>query len=204
MKKSDGLCRWLTNRVSEPLKYGGKLVSRTIKSMVMPHHLPLYRRNSKLVAILSVFTFACIMMVVTTGSFHILAFIISVWMLYFFWFNMSDIMGHPTRRANFPHKALSSTEKWRGSNFVNNMITGALVSIALVAFAWSYLWWVSIVILLAYLVYTIHSMKSIHRHLVLKRPRRPGLRLRIDAHPKALKDPWRSRSRMYDRKNGGM
>jgi CPA2 family monovalent cation:H+ antiporter-2 len=205
MKKSDGLCRWLSRRISEPLKYSGKLVSRIIKSMVMPHPYPLYRRNKKLVVILSVLTFACVMMVVTSGYPHILAFVISVWALYFFWFNMSDAMGHPTRKANFPHKALNSSEKGRGASFVTNMITGALISIAMVAFVWVYMWWLSIVVLLVYLVYTVHSMKSIHRHLVLKdKKRKKVAKLRIEAHPRALKDPWKHRSRMYDRKNGGM
>ena len=171
----------------------------------MPHPYPLYRRNKKLVAILSVLTFACIMMVVTSGYVHILAFVISVWALYFFWFNMSDTMGHPTRKANFPHKALNSSEKGRGASFVTNMITGALVSIAVVAFVWVYMWWLSIVVLLVYLVYTVHSMKTIHRHLVLKEKRKKRVtKLRIEAHPRALKDPWKHRSRMYDRKNGGM
>ncbi len=205
MKKSDSLCRWLSNRISEPLKYGGKLVSRIIKSMVMPHPYPLYRRNKKLVVVLSVLTFSCIMMVVTTSYPHILAFVISIWALYFFWFNMSDTMGHPTRRANFPHKALNSTEKGRGAQFVTNMITGALISITLVAFVWVYLWWLSIVVLLTYLFYTIYSMTTIHRHLVLKDKKKEKIRrMRIEAHPRALKDPWRHRSRMYNRKNGGM
>jgi CPA2 family monovalent cation:H+ antiporter-2 len=204
MKKSDQVCKWLTNRLSEPLKYGGKLVQSIIKSMVMPHQYPIYRRNRKLVIVLSIFTFACMMMIVTSGSLHILAFIMSVWTLYFFWFTMSDLMGHPTRTANFPHKALNSSEKSRGAAFVTNMITGALVSIALVAFVWPYIWWMSIVVLLTYLVYTVHSMKSIHRHLVLKETRKKVPKLKIDAVPKALKDPWKHRSRMYDRKNGGI
>ncbi|MEE9224428.1 MAG: cation:proton antiporter [Thermoplasmata archaeon] len=203
MKKSDQVCQWLKNRLSEPLMYGGNLVQRIIKSMVMPHQYPIYRRNRKLVVILSIFTFACMMMIVTSGSLHILAFIISVWTLYFFWFTMSDVMGHPTRKANFPQKALNSSEKSQGASFVTNMITGALVTIALVAFVWPYIWWMSMVILLGYLVYTVQSMKAIHRRLVLKKGKK-GLVLRIDAHPKALKDPWKHRSRMYDRKNGRM
>jgi CPA2 family monovalent cation:H+ antiporter-2 len=204
MKKSDQVCQWLKNRLSEPLMYGGKLVSRIIKSMVMPHQYPLLRKNRRLVVILAVFTFACIMMIVTSGSLHILAFIISVWTLYFFWFTMSDLMGHPARKANFPHKALNSSEKMRGAAFVTNMTTGALVSIALVALVWPYIWWMSIVVLFTYLIYTIQSMKSIHRHLVLKETKKKTPKMKIDAVPKALKDPWKHRSRMYDRKNGGM
>jgi hypothetical protein len=40
--------------------------------------------------------------------------------------------------------------------------------------------------------------------LVLKESKKKIRKLKIDAVPKALKDPWKHRSRMYDRKNGGM
>ncbi|UCD91853.1 MAG: cation:proton antiporter [Methanobacteriota archaeon] len=204
MKKSDALCRFLKNRISEPLKYGGRLVSRVVKTMVMPHPFPIYRRNKRLVVVLTIFTISCIMMVVTSGSLHILALILSAWSLYYLWFNLADTMGHPTRRANFPHKALSISEKWQGAAFVTNMIMGALISIALVCFVWIYIWWVSILVLLGYLVYTVVSMKSIYHRLVLKKQKKKVIKLKIEAKPSALKESWKVKSRVYNRRNGGM
>lgn len=203
MKKSDSLCSFLQRRISKPLQYGGRLMSRIIKSMVMPHPVPIYRRNKKLVLVLAGFAFSCVMMIATSGSLHILAFIISIWALFFLWFTLSETMGHPTRRANFPHKALSSAEKWRGATYVTNMIVGALIAIALVCFVWIYVWWLSVLVLVGYLFYVVQRTKSIYHHLVLKRPKKKLIGVRIEAGPSAaLKEAWKHKSRVYNRRNG--
>jgi CPA2 family monovalent cation:H+ antiporter-2 len=203
MKKSDVLCRFLQRHLSKPLQYGGRLVSRVIKSMVMPHPIPIYRRNKKLIVGLSVLTFSCIMMIATSSHLHILAFIISAWALYYLWFTLSEIMEHPTRKANFPHKALNSAEKWRGATFVTNLIMGALISIALVCFVWIYIWWLSVIVLVGYLIYVIQSTKSIYHRLVLKKPKKKLVRIRVEAKPAAIHhESWKHKSRLYNRRNG--
>lgn len=202
MRKSDVLCRFLQRKVSKPLQYGGRLVSRVVKSMVMPHPIPIYRRNKKLIVGLSVLTFSCIMMIATSSTLHILAFIISAWALFYLWFTLSEIMEHPTRKANFPHKALSSSEKWRGATFVTSMIMGALISIALVCFVWIYIWWLSVIVLVGYLIYVVQSTKSIYHRLVLKKPKKKLVRIRVEAKPTALHESWKHKSRVYNRRNG--
>jgi CPA2 family monovalent cation:H+ antiporter-2 len=165
MKRSDRLTRFFSRILPQYMKFGGKLVAKTVKSMVMPSYLPLYRRNRKIVYALVAYVIFVIALIASGSILHIILSILIIPVGYYMWKLFQDVFEHPIRNIRVSENLMMPSYRKHIENFVLGVIVGGLVSIALVPALWPYWWILSLIVLMGYLTFVVVSMKNIYLKL---------------------------------------
>jgi CPA2 family monovalent cation:H+ antiporter-2 len=165
MKRSDGLTRFFSRILPRYMKFGGKLVAKTVKSMVMPSYLPLYRRNRKIVYALIAYVVFVIALIASGSILHLVLSILIIPVGYYMWKLFQDAFEHPIRNIKVSENLMMPSYRKHIENFVLGVIVGGLVAIALVPALWPYWWILSIIVLLGYMTFVVVSMKNIYLKL---------------------------------------
>jgi len=165
MKRSDKLTRFFSRILPKFMKFSGRLVSRTIKALVMPTYLPLYKKDRRIVYVLGLF-FVFVILLISTGS--IIHFVLSLLILpfgYYLWKLFKEAFKQPIKNIRFAGFEHTESNRKLIEGLVLNVVVGALITIALVAAMWMYVWQLTIILLLGYFVFVMVSMKNTHQRL---------------------------------------
>jgi CPA2 family monovalent cation:H+ antiporter-2 len=165
MKRSDKLTNFFSRILPKFMKFSGGLVSRTIKALVMPSYLPLYKKSRKVVYVLGLY-FVFVILLIATGS--ITHFVLSVLIIpfgYYLWKLFKKTFKHPIKNIRFAGFEHTETNRRLIEGLVLNVVVGALVTIALVAALWIYVWQLTIILLLGYFVFVLVSMRYTYQTL---------------------------------------
>jgi CPA2 family monovalent cation:H+ antiporter-2 len=201
MKRAHGMAAWFSRHLPEFAQFGGRLVRRTLKAIVMPARLPLTRREGNLVGILVLFFVAIIGSIITGGVLHWVFVGVSFLAVGFLWGLLEANFHHPTRHANYAGLELNMGDRRLIRDFVMLIVIGTFASAALVAAVWQYYWQVTVMILVGYLVVALWAMKRIHGRLVHEQREAVPFIASVAGRFKAPdKDSWKGRSRVYRRK----
>lgn len=163
MKFSDNIYRALSHVMPDYMKHSGAVVSRTLGKMVLPNSLRLFKRGRRIEIGLITYFCMLIAIVATDGIYHI-AFAaasigLTVWI-----FHVIDRELRPiTRSINYENLGVYSRDGTQISRFIALFVSGSLVAILMVAFVFTYLWWLSVIVLLAYFVAMLLLAKSYSR-----------------------------------------
>ncbi len=201
MKRAHALAGWFARVLPASLQFGGRVIRRTLKAIVMPARLPLTRREGSFVGILVLYFVAIIGAIITADLLHWVFVGVSFLAVGFLWGLLEANFHHPTRHANYAGLELNLEDRRAIRIFVMWMVTGTFASAALVAAVWQYYWPATVVILVGYLVMGIWAMRRIHGRLVLgRRGPVPFIASVAGRFKPPRQDSWRDRSRVYKRK----
>src|SRR6266536_459897 len=172
MTQSTRIADFFTRHLPKSITFGAELVKRTLKTVIMPNFLPIYRRKRLFQASIIVYAAWIIDLTVTTGMAHLAMSIFTPVLVFAVWASTRHAFRDPVRHTNygvdggpFSRSAIEA--------FVLRIVVGALAVVGLVAILWQYYWPSTLIILYAYFLVVIFSMKVVYRRLGLGVGRRP-------------------------------
>src|SRR5438876_1593265 len=185
MMRSDRIAGFFANRLPKSLRFGAELVKRTLKTVIMPNFLPIYRRKRMFQASLIFYAAWIIDLTVTTGAAHLAMSLLTPVLVFGVWASARHAFREPVRHTNYGVDG-GPFSRSTIETFVLRIVVGALAIVGLVAILWQYYWPVTLVILYAYFLVVVFSMKVVYRRLGLGIARRVA-RVRVVRHmPAAL------------------
>jgi Kef-type K+ transport system membrane component KefB len=165
MKRSDKVAGFFSRILPKSLKFSGNLVAKTLKSMVMPTYLPLYKKDRRVVFALVLFFVFVVALIASTTMLHFILTFLIIPVCYLLWKLFGEVFRHPIRNVRFPgYRPTMSSRKYI-ENFVLSVVVGCLATIALVAAMWTYWWILTIFILLGYFVAVVVLMRNAYIRL---------------------------------------
>ncbi len=191
MTQSNRIADFFTRHLPKSITFGAELVKRTLKTVIMPNFLPIYRRKRLFQASIVLYAAWIIDLTVTTGMAHLAMSIFTPVLVFAVWASTRHAFRDPVRHTNygvdtgpFSRSAIEA--------FVLRIVVGALAVVGLVAIVWQYYWPSTLVILYTYFLVVIFSMKVVYRRLGLGVGRRPTA-IRLVRHMPAARS-WRAAS----------
>lgn len=171
MMRSDRLASGFARLLPNSIRFGAELVKRTLKTVIMPNFLPIYRKRRFLQVALIVYAAWIIDLTITTGAAHLVLAALTPAVVAGVWAAARHTFREPVRHTNygvvggpFSRSAIES--------FVLRIVVGALSVVALVAILWPYYWPATLIVLYAYFLVVVFSMKVVYRRLGLGGGRR--------------------------------
>src|SRR2546426_269310 len=193
MGRSNRIAAFFANRLPKSLRFGAELVKRTLKTIIMPNFLPIYRRKRLFQASLIFYAAWIIDLTVTTGAAHLAMSLLTPVLVLAVWASARHAFREPVRHTNYGVDG-GPFSRSTIETFVLRIVVGALAIVGLVAILWQYYWPVTLVILYAYFLVVVFSMKVVHRRLGLGITRRVA-RVRLVRHMPSARS-WRAASGM--------
>src|SRR5207247_6941549 len=191
MVRSDRIADFFTRRLPKSITFGAELVKRTLKTVIMPNFLPIYRRKRLFQTSIILYAAWIIDLTVTTGMAHLAMSILTPVLVFAVWASTRHAFRDPVRHTNygvdtgpFSRSAIEA--------FVLRIVVVALAVVGLVAIVWQYYWPSTLVILYTYFLVVISSMKVVYRRPGLGGGRRPSP-IRLVRHMPAARS-WRAAS----------
>ena len=173
MVRSDGLAAFFARRLPKSITFGAELVKRTLKTVVMPNFLPLYRRRRLFQLAIVVYAAWIIDLTITSGGAHLALSLATPAVVYAVYAAARHAFREPVRHTNYGVDS-GPFSKSTIEAFVLRIVMGTLASIALVAILWQYSWPVTLAVLYGYFLLVVYSMKVVYRRLGLGIGRRPS------------------------------
>jgi CPA2 family monovalent cation:H+ antiporter-2 len=166
MVRSDRIARFFSRRLPKSITFGADLVKRTLRTIVMPSMLPIYRKRRLLQATLILYAAWIIDLTITRDAAHLVMAMCSPFVIFAVYAAARRSFQEPVRHTNYgvdggPYSR-STIEA-----FVLRIVVGTLVMIAVVAIVWQYYWPVTLAILYTYFLSVVFSMKVVYRRLGL-------------------------------------
>mgnify|MGYP001590631608 CR=1 FL=1 len=173
MVRSDRIAGFFSKRLPKSITFGAELVKRTLKTVVMPSMLPIYRKRRLLQATLILYAAWIIDLTITSGAAHFVMALFSPFVIWAVYVAAQRSFREPVRHTNYGVEG-GPFSKSTIEAFVLRMVVGALTTIALVAILWQVYWPVTLAILYAYFLIVVFSMRVVYRRLGLGVGRRRG------------------------------
>src|SRR2546422_1868363 len=191
MGRSNRIAGFFANRLPKSVRFGAELVKRTLKTVIMPNFLPIYRRKRLFQASLIFYAAWIIDLTVTTGAAHLAMSLLTPILVLAVWASARHAFREPVRHTNYGVDG-GPFSRSTIETFVLRIVVGALAIVGLVAIVWQYYWPLTLVILYAYFLVVVFSMKVVYRRLGLGISRRVA-RVRLVRHMPAARS-WRAAS----------
>ncbi|HKZ88980.1 MAG TPA: cation:proton antiporter [Thermoplasmata archaeon] len=171
MSRSEGIATFFARRLPKSITFGAEIVKRTLKTIVMPNFLPIYRRKKLFQVALIVYAAWIIDLLLTSGTAHVVLSLFAPILIYAVWAVARQAFQDPVRHTNYG-TASGPFAKSAIEAFVLRVVVGALTTTALVAIVWQYAWPATLAILYLYFLSVVYSMKHVYRRLGLGTGRR--------------------------------
>lgn len=166
MGRSDRIAAALSRRLPKSITFGAELVKRTLRTVVMPSMLPIYRKRRLFQATLILYAAWIIDLAITSGAAHAVMALLSPFIIGAVYVAARRSFREPVRHTNYGVDT-GPFSKSTIEAFVLRMVVGALTTIALVAILWQLYWPVTLAILYSYFLLVVFSMKVVYRRLGL-------------------------------------
>src|SRR5437773_1140609 len=189
MGRSDRIAASLAKRLPKSITFGAELVKRTLKTVIMPNFLPIYRRKRVFQAALIAYSAWIIDLTITTGPAHLAMSVLTPILIFGVWASARHAFREPVRHTNYGVDG-GPFSRSTIETFVLRIVVGALAIVGLVAILWQYYWPLTLVILYTYFLVVVFSMKVVHRRLGLGITRRVA-RVRLVRHMPSARS-WRA------------
>jgi len=166
MGRSDRIAAFLAKRLPKSITFGAELVKRTLKTVIMPNFLPIYRRKRVFQGALIAYSAWIIDLTITTGPAHLAMSVLTPILVFGVWASARHAFQEPVRHTNYGVDG-GPLSRSAIETFVLRIVVGALAIVSLVAILWQYYWPVTLPILYAYFLVVVFSMKVVYRRLGL-------------------------------------
>ncbi len=189
MVRSDRLAKALSRRLPKSITFGADLVKRTLRTVVMPSMLPIYRRRRLLQASLILYSAWVIDLTITHDLAHVALASVAPFVIFAVYAAARRTFREPVRHTNYGMNG-GPFSRSTIETFVLRIVVGTLTTIALVAIVWQYYWPATLAILYTYFLGVVFSMKVVYRRLGLGLGRRHPKAIRVLRTPPPVKH-WR-------------
>jgi len=157
VKHSAGLARALSRAVPRALKFSGAVVSRTLGKAVMPSSIKIFKGAKATGVLLLSFVLACVAILLTTGPVHILislgGFVLAGTIFYVVKIEIGEIARH----VNYVNIGVGGARE-DVVTLVSGIVFGAVLSVLVIVSSWTYMWQLSMVVVVAYFVAILSLM----------------------------------------------
>jgi len=165
MRRSDKLSKFFSRALPKFMKFSGNLVARTVKTMVMPSYLPLYKKDKRVLYALILYSIFIVFLIATASILHLILSFLIIPITYLLWKLFAEVFRHPVRNIRFGSFQPPPSQREAIENLVLKVVVGALVAISLVVSIWIYSWLLTIIILLGYFVFVLVAMRNVHQRM---------------------------------------
>src|SRR5206468_1344004 len=139
MKRSDRIAAFFSKRLPKSITFGAELVKRTLKTVIMPNFLPIYRRKRVFQASLIAYAAWVIDLTITTGPAHFAMSVLTPVLVFAVWASARHAFQEPVRHTNYGVDG-GPLSRSAIETFVLRIVVGALAIVSLVAILWQYYW----------------------------------------------------------------
>ncbi len=171
MVRSDKIARFFAKRLPKSITFGADLVKRTLRTVVMPSMLPIYRKRRLLQASLVLYAAWVIDIAITHEVAHFVMSLGAPFVVYAVYAAAKRTFQEPVRHTNYGVDG-GPFSRSTIETFVLRIVVGTLATIAVVAIVWQYYWPATLAILYVYFLGVVFSMKVVYRRLGLGLGRR--------------------------------
>ncbi len=198
MVRSDRIATFFSRRLPKSITFGADLIKRTLRTVVMPSVLPLYRKRRLLQASLIVYSAWIIDLTITHDAAHVILASLAPIVIFAVYAAARRTFREPVRHTNYGMDG-GPYSRSTIETFVLRIVVGTLAMIASVAVLWQYFWPVTLAILYAYFLSVVFSMKVVYRRLGLGLGRRRHQPVRVLRGAPPMKH-WRPSSSGFGRR----
>lgn len=158
VKHSARLANGLSRLIPRPIRFSGALISRTLGKVVLPSNMKSFNGTKVTSLMLIAFVIACFATLATSSYLHLAMTVVglatSVGVLISLRAEVADIV----RMVNYTNIGVGVTDRKPIVDLVSGVAFGAALSALTIAFSWTYLWQLSVVVVVCYVVTTAAMM----------------------------------------------
>src|SRR5207245_168075 len=130
MGRSNRIAGFFANRLPKSVRFGAELVKRTLKTVIMPNFLPIYRRKRLFQASLIFYAAWIIDLTVTTGAAHLAMSLLTPILVLAVWASARHAFREPVRHTNYGVDG-GPFSRSTIETFVLRIVVGALAIVGL-------------------------------------------------------------------------
>ena len=159
VKHSAKFANGLAKILPRSFRFSGAVVSRTLGKAVMPSNLQLFKGARMTAVLLAVFVGVCIALLTTQSFVHMIValagFVLAGGVFVVVRREITEIARH----VNYSNIGVGTSNKQTIVDLVSGIVFGAVVSVLLIVFSWTFMWQFSLIIVAAYVVAVVSLMK---------------------------------------------
>jgi CPA2 family monovalent cation:H+ antiporter-2 len=163
MRRSARIADALARRMPHFIKYSAAVVARTLSKLIMPGDgFRIYRGSRLLLLTEIVYLAAILVLIATSGTLHIIAFVATVLAATLMWFVLQAVLTPVVRQVNYSNLGTEFGNHSYISRYVASLVLVTLLTAACVAFLFAIYWPGVLIALAAYAMWFILVMKVAH------------------------------------------
>jgi CPA2 family monovalent cation:H+ antiporter-2 len=165
VKHSAKFANVLAKIVPKSLRFSGAVVSRTLGKAVMPSNLPMFKGAKMTGVLLAAFVCTCVASLMTQSFTHIIVALAGLALAGGVFIVVRIEISEIARHVNYSNIGVGTSNKETIVDMVSGIVFGAILSVLLIVFSWTYMWEFSLIIVVAYFVAVVSLMKWAHGRL---------------------------------------
>ena len=165
VKHSAKFANGLAKIVPKSLRFSGAVVSRTLGKAVMPTNLPMFKGAKMTGVLLAAFVGTCVASLMTQSFTHIIVALAGLALAGGVFIVVRIEISEIARHVNYSNIGVGTSNKETIVDMVSGIVFGAILSVLLIVFSWTYMWEFSLIIVVAYFVAVVSLMKWAHGRL---------------------------------------
>jgi hypothetical protein len=165
VKHSAKFANVLAKIVPKSLRFSGAVVSRTLGKAVMPSNLPMFKGAKMTGVLLAAFVGTCVASLMTQSFTHIIVALAGLALAGGVFIVVRIEISEIARHVNYSNIGVGTSNKETIVDMVSGIVFGAILSVLLIVFSWTYMWEFSLIIVVAYFVAVVSLMKWAHGRL---------------------------------------
>ena len=165
VKHSAKFANGLAKIVPKSLRFSGTVVSRTLGKAVMPSNLPMFKGAKMTGVLLAAFVGTCVASLMTQSYIHIIVALAGLALAGGVFIVLRIEISEIARHVNYSNIGVGTSNKETIVDMVSGIVFGAILSVLLIVFSWTYMWEFSLIIVVAYFVAVVSLMKWAHGRL---------------------------------------
>ncbi|MBU0684785.1 MAG: cation:proton antiporter [Candidatus Thermoplasmatota archaeon] len=158
VKHSAKFANGLTKLVPKSLQFSGAVISRTLGKAVMPSNLPMFKGARMTAILLAAFVGVCIASLMTQSFVHVLVALAGLVLAGGVFVEVRLEIAEIARHVNYSNIGVGTSNKETIVDLVSGLIFGAVLSVLLIVFSWTYMWQFSLMVVTAYFVAVVSLM----------------------------------------------
>jgi CPA2 family monovalent cation:H+ antiporter-2 len=159
VKHSAKFANVMAKIVPRSLRFSGAVVSRTLGKAVMPSTLPMFKGARMTGILLATFVGTCVASLITQSFIHIAVSMAGLALAGGVFIVVRIEVREITRHVNYSSIGVGTSNKETIVDMVSGIVFGAVLSVLLIVFSWTYMWESSLVIVAAYFLAAVLLMK---------------------------------------------
>jgi CPA2 family monovalent cation:H+ antiporter-2 len=165
VKHSAKFANGLAKIVPKSLRFSGTVVSRTLGKAVMPSNLPMFKGAKMTGVLLAAFVGTCVASLMTQSYIHLIVALAGLALAGGVFIVVRIQISEIARHVNYSNIGVGTSNKETIVDMVSGIVFGAILSVLLIVFSWTYMWEFSLIIVVAYFVAVVSLMKWAHGRL---------------------------------------